>query len=44
MNNSVKNQVIRMIFGTQKPEEISHKRHLAFPPYLKNVTTVPCKI
>ena len=32
MNNYVKNQVILMIFGTQKPEEISHKWDLACPP------------
>jgi len=32
-----------MIFGTQKPGEISHKWYLAYPQHLKNVTTVPLK-
>ena len=31
MNDYVKNQVISMIFGTHKPEEISHKWDLLFP-------------
>ena len=46
MNNSVKNQVICVIFGTLNPEEISCKCYLACPPHLKNITsftTVPCE-
>ena len=34
MNNSVKNQVIWMISGKQKPEEISRNYYLACPPRL----------
>ena len=40
MNNSVKYQVIRIIFGTQNAEEIQHKWYVACPPQVKDVTTV----
>jgi len=40
INNSVKNRVIWIIFGTQNPEEILHKWYVASPPQLKDVTTI----
>ena len=40
-NNSVKNQMIWIIFGMQNPEEISHKWYVARPRHLKNDTTIP---
>ena len=35
MHNSVKNQVIWVIIGTQNAEEIQRKRYVARPPQLK---------
>jgi len=40
MNNSVKNQVIWIIFGTQNAEEILRKWYVAWPPQLKDVTAI----
>jgi len=40
MINSVKNQVIWIIFGTQNAEEILCKWYIACPPQLKDVTTI----
>jgi len=40
MNNSVRNQVIWIVFGTQNAEEILHKWYIACPPQVKDVTTV----
>jgi len=40
MNNSVKNPVILILFGTQNAEEILRKCHVACPPQLKDVATM----
>jgi len=40
MNNSVKNQVTWIIFGTQNVEEILRKWYVACPPQLNDVTIV----
>ena len=40
MNNSVKNHVILIIFGTQDAEEILHKWYVVCPPQLKNVIAI----